>query len=77
MPRYFFNVCGEGFEETDLVGRYCANDVAALSEAMSAASRILHDRAADAFALSDKGMIEIEDERHRPVLSLPLRAAAY
>jgi hypothetical protein len=77
MPRYFFNVCGDGFEETDLVGRYCANDVAALSEAMSTASQVLHDRAADAFALSDQGAIEIEDERHRPLLTLPLRAAAY
>jgi hypothetical protein len=27
--------------------------------------------------LSDVGTIEIEDERHRQVMSLPLRAAAY
>ena len=77
MPRYFFNVCGDGFEETDLVGKACADDVAALSHALSTASQVLHDRAADAFALSDKGSIEIEDERHRPVFTLPLRAAAY
>jgi hypothetical protein len=76
MPRYFFNVCGEGFEETDLVGKYCESDLAALGEALSFAGRVLRERLA-ADALSDTGSIEIEDERHRQVLSLPLRAAAY
>jgi hypothetical protein len=76
MPRYFFNVCGDGFEETDLVGKTCADDLAALAEALTEASRVLHQRLR-ADALSDCGTIEIEDERHRPVLSLPLRAAAY
>ena len=76
MPRYFFNVRGEGFEETDLVGKTCADDVAALAEAFDAASRVLHRRLRED-ALSDCGAIEIEDERHRTVLTLPLRAAAY
>jgi hypothetical protein len=76
MPRYFFNVCGDGFEETDLVGKTCADDVAALAEALGEASRVLHRRLREE-ALSDRGTIEIEDERHRPVLTLPLRAAAY
>ena len=76
MPRYFFNVCGEGFEETDLVGKYCDNDVAALGEALTFAGRVLRQRLA-ADGLSDQGTIEIEDHRHRRVLSLPLRAAAY
>ena len=76
MPRYFFNVCSEAYEETDLVGRRCANDVAALQEALNTASAIVQQRlAADAFCAN--GSIEVEDECHRPVLSLPLRAAAY
>jgi hypothetical protein len=76
MPRYFFNVRGSGFEETDLVGRTCADDVAALAEAFGEAGRVLH-RLLGEDALSDAGTIEIEDERHRTVLTLPLRAAAY
>jgi hypothetical protein len=76
MPRYFFNVRSSGFEETDLVGRTCPNDVAALAEAMGEASRVLRDLLQQD-ALSDSGEIEIEDERHRTVLRLPLRAAAY
>jgi hypothetical protein len=76
MPRYFFNVRSSGFEETDLVGRSCPNDVAALAEAMGEAGRVLR-RLLNEDALSDNGAIEIEDERHRTVLTLPLRAAAY
>lgn len=76
MPRYFFNVRGNGFEETDLVGRTCADDVAALSEALGEAGRVLKDLLRQD-ALSDCGEIEIEDERHRTILTLPLRAAAY
>lgn len=76
MPRYFFNVRGDGFEETDMVGKTCADDVAALGEAMGAASRVLQARLR-ADGLSDAGSIEIEDERHRTVMTLPLRAAAY
>ena len=76
MPRYFFNVRGDGFEETDLVGRTCADDVAALAEAFGEAGRVLQERLRED-ALSDRGEIEVEDQRHRTVLTLPLRAAAY
>jgi hypothetical protein len=76
MPRYYFNVCCDASEVTDLVGEACADDVAALSEAMRAASAIVQNRLlADEISL--RGWIEVEDERHRPVLRLPLRAAAY
>jgi hypothetical protein len=76
VPRYFFNVCSEEAEEIDLVGKSCPNDVAALHEALSTASAILQRRMArDGFC--PKGSIEVEDERHRTVLTLPLRAAAY
>lgn len=76
MPRYFFNVRGNGFEETDLVGRTCPDDVAALAEALGEAGRVLKDLLRED-ALSNCGEIEIEDERHRTILTLPLRAAAY
>lgn len=76
MPRYFFNVRGSSFEETDLVGRTCPDDVAALAEALSEAGRVLRDLLSQD-ALSDNGEIEIEAERHRTILTLPLRAAAY
>lgn len=76
MPRYYFNVCCDGFEATDVVGESCRNDVEALGEAFRAASAVVQKQ-----LLADKlyqdGWIEVEDERHRPVLKLPLRAAAY
>ncbi len=76
MARYFFNVCCDGFEATDIVGTYCPDDLAALSEALRAASAVVQKQLL-ADQLSQSGWIEVEDERHRPVLKLPLRAAAY
>jgi hypothetical protein len=76
MPRYYFNVRGDAFEEVDVVGKVCRNEVAALGEALSSASSILQKRL-QAEGLSIAGSIEVEDEQHRPVLSLPIRAAAY
>lgn len=76
MPRYYFNVCCDGFEATDVVGETCRNDVDALAGAMRAASAVVRKRLL-ADELSQDGWIDVEDERHRPVLRLPLRAAAY
>lgn len=76
VPRYYFNLAGDGFEETDTVGLCCRNDVDALNGAMRAASAVLQKRLL-ADELSWNGWIEVEDERHRPVLRLPLRAASY
>lgn len=76
VPRYYFNVTCDGYESTDVVGECCPNDVAALSGAMRVASAVLQKRLLSD-ALSHDGWIEVEDERHRPVLRLPLRAAAY
>lgn len=76
MPRYFFNFTAEGCEEVDLVGKCCPNDVAALQEALHAASAIMRRRL-DSETFCATGTIEVEDERHRTVLTLPLRAAAY
>ena len=76
MPRYYFNVCCEGFETTDLVGTTCPNDVAALGEALRAASAVARKRLRSN-DLPGGGWIEVEDEDHREILRLPLRAAAY
>jgi hypothetical protein len=76
VPRYYFNLYGDGFETTDLVGKSCADDLVALSQAMKAASAVVQKRLLAA-ELPSAGWIEVEDERHRPVLKLPLRAAAY
>lgn len=75
MPRYYFNVCSEEHEETDLVGEHCSDDVAALREALRAASAVIeqqlfYNRVRDIW-------IEVEDEEHREVMRLPIRAAAY
>ena len=76
MPRYYFNVCCEGFETTDVIGAHCPNDVAALGEALKAASAVAQKRLL-ANDLPGGGWIEVEDEQHREILRLPLRAAAY
>ena len=76
MPRYYFNVCCEAYEATDVVGESCPDDVAALSTALSRACEVVKQRLVPADFSSD-GWIEVEDEEHRPVLKLPIRAAAY
>ncbi len=59
-----------------MVGESCPDDVAALNQAFRTASSVIRARllADELFA---GGWIEVEDESHRPVLELPLRAAAY
>ena len=76
VPRYYFNVSCDGYETTDVVGESCRDDVAALSGAMRAASSVLRKRLL-ADEITQNGWIEVEDEWHRPVLRLPLRAASY
>jgi hypothetical protein len=76
MPRYYFNVCSDSSEITDLVGETCADDIAALSHAFRTASAVARGRL-DANEISLAGWVDVEDEQHRPVLRLPLRSAAY
>jgi hypothetical protein len=76
VPRYYFNVTCDDVETTDLVGASCSDDVAALSHALHTASLVLQKRLL-ADAISQSGWVHVEDERHREVLRLPLRAAAY
>ncbi len=76
MPRYYFNVCCDSYEATDVVGRACPDELGALSEAMKTASEHVRQRLQGS-AFAGDGWVEVEDEAHRPVLRLPLRAAAY
>jgi hypothetical protein len=62
MPRYYFNVCCDSFEATDVVGHRCSDEVAALAHAFSEAGDIVRKR----LVLNQ-----------REVFRLPLRAAAY
>jgi hypothetical protein len=43
---------------------------------MAIASEIVHDRMA-VLHVAHPGQIEVEDEQHNTILTLPLRAAAY
>ena len=75
MPRYYFNICSDEFEEADMVGEHCANDVEALKEALRQASSVVEQQLF--FNKVMDAWIEVEDENHREVMRLPLRAAAY
>ena len=75
MPRYYFNVRCDGFETTDLVGEDCETPSAIRGEALRCASDlVLNDLLSG--RVPHQGWIEVEDEEHRPVLTLPLSAAA-
>jgi len=59
-----------------MVGRVCASDVGALQAALSVAGAVIQRRLErETFCLA--GDVEVEDERHQVVLTLPLRAASY
>jgi hypothetical protein len=75
VPRYYFNICSDEFEEADMVGEHCANDVEALKEALRQASSVVEQQLF--FNKVMDAWIEVEDENHREVMRLPLRAAAY
>jgi hypothetical protein len=75
VPRYYFNICSDEFEETDMVGEHCPDDVAALKEALRAASELVQQQLL--FNKVTDAWIEVEDEDHREVMRLPIRAAAY
>jgi len=76
VPRYYFNVCCDGSETTDVIGEVCADDVEALALALRTAGGWLQRGAFTSHSVHD-GWIEVEDERHREVMRLPLMAAAY
>ena len=58
-----------------MVGEHCANDIEALQEALRQASSVVEQQLF--FNKVVDAWIEVEDENHREVMRLPLRAAAY
>ena len=75
MPLYYFNIHCEEFETTDLVGESCDTFEQVRSGAIRAArDLVLQDLLSG--RVPHQGWIEVEDEDHRAVLSLPLSAAA-
>jgi hypothetical protein len=74
MPRFFFSrVCPE-HSVTDIVGE----DVADRAEATRRAREIAMEIASEQLEAGrgPSGWVEVEDEAHRPVFMLPLRAVA-
>ena len=76
MPRYYFNVQCDSYETVDVVGQSCRDDLGALAEALRTASDVVRRRLTGS-GFSADGWVEVEDEAHRSVLRLPLRAAGY
>lgn len=76
MPRFYFNVCCGPFEATDVVGEHCRDELAARAEALRTARAVVRKQLLTD-DLPQLGWVEVEDERHRPVMRVPLRSAAY
>ena len=75
MPTFFFNVDCDDTQLTDIVGEDCACAEEARHEAHRLARELVQQRLLDGRHPS-AGWVEVEDEEHRPILRLPLRAAA-
>ncbi|HEX2763204.1 MAG TPA: hypothetical protein VHM92_05075 [Allosphingosinicella sp.] len=76
MPRYYFNLRSDAEEVTDVVGESCRDEVAALALAFDKAGEIARKRVFGDGWIGD-ARIQVEDERARIILTLPVRAAAY
>lgn len=76
VAHYYFNLCSDDEELTDVVGQSCEDDVAALEAALRMAGDVIQKRLFRNTAI-EEGWIEVEDEQAHTVLTLPLRAAAY
>jgi hypothetical protein len=75
MAHYYFNVRCDDFETTDLLGEDCPSFEAARREALNTAREIVLNDLLNG-RLPHQGWVEVEDEEHRPVLLLPISAAA-
>jgi hypothetical protein len=74
MPRFFFNIHCDAYAATDLVGEHCPDTPAARVEACRTARELVRETLA--LGKIPDGWIEVEDEEHRPILMLPLKAVA-
>ena len=75
MPTYYFNVRGDDFELPDLAGKTLNDDAAARAEAERLAAELV-ETALVAGTVPPRAIVEVDDEEMRPVLALPLNAAA-
>lgn len=75
MPTYYFALRGEGFELPDLAGKDLPDDSAARAEAERLAAELV-ETAVAAGTVPQGAVVEVDDEDMRPVLALPLNAAA-
>lgn len=76
MPTFYFNVRSDQFDATDMVGEFCPSEADARRQALHAARAIVQRELARG-GLPSRGWIDVEDEQHRPVLTIPLREAAF
>jgi hypothetical protein len=75
MPTFYFNVRTDRLDATDTVGEFCLTTADARSRALQAARMIVqHELSSGGFP--GEGWIDVEDDDHRRVLSIPLREAA-
>ena len=76
MPKFFFNIHCDTYQATDLVGEVCSDAVAARFEAHRTARELVREALSNG-EFPQRGWVEVEDEQHRPVLILPLKAVAF
>ena len=74
MSRFFFNTVCPDRSVTDAVGEDCRNVAEAKERARESARKLAYMQLERGEPPS--GWIEVEDEKHRPVFMLPLRAIA-
>ena len=75
MSIYYFNIKADTFDAEDLEGEDCSDVETARAEALVAAGALIRGELRRG-TLPGSGWIEVEDEHHRTVLRMPLRAAA-
>jgi hypothetical protein len=75
MPQFYFTLRGAGFEVPDLAGRHCVDEAAARAEAERIAAELV-EAAQVAGEAPPEAILEVDDEELRPVLALPIAAAA-
>ncbi|HLL30587.1 MAG TPA: hypothetical protein VK403_06295 [Allosphingosinicella sp.] len=74
MPTYYFTLRGENFELPDLAGKSLSDDSAARAEAERLAAELV-ESALISGSLPPNAVVEVDDERMRPVLALPINLA--